>query len=186
MPALVWCPPGWCCGKLYLVADARVWHCPYSGVKAHTVVAEFDGLTWRKPENLRRFFLGQQDDLRRLVDAGEDRLKGLLERAGQAGGLEPGKRMCDLLRCVVGNPCRTVPQIPPTVLAWDGGIAVKLATSRPRERHVRPERMGVLADALEDAGCTATELLDHLRGPGPHCRGCFALDPLLDEWGGGS
>jgi hypothetical protein len=34
----------------------------------------------------------------------------------------------------------------------------------------------VLADALEDAGCSAVDLLAHLRGPGPHIRGCWALD----------
>ena len=40
-------------------------------------------------------------------------------------------------------------------------------------------RLGVLADALEDAGCTDASLLGHLRGPGPHCRGCWAVDLLL-------
>jgi hypothetical protein len=33
-----------------------------------------------------------------------------------------------------------------------------------------------LADALEDAGCTDAAILDHLRDPGPHVRGCFAVD----------
>jgi hypothetical protein len=33
-----------------------------------------------------------------------------------------------------------------------------------------------LADALEDAGCTDAELLGHLRAPGPHVRGCWAVD----------
>jgi hypothetical protein len=36
--------------------------------------------------------------------------------------------------------------------------------------------MGVLADALEEAGCTDADLLGHLRGPGPHFRSCWALD----------
>lgn len=44
----------------------------------------------------------------------------------------------------------------------------------------------ILADALEDAGCTRADVLDHLRGPGPHCRGCWVLNDLLDavtvEW----
>jgi hypothetical protein len=31
-----------------------------------------------------------------------------------------------------------------------------------------PARLTVLADALEDAGCSDAELLGHLRGPGPH------------------
>jgi hypothetical protein len=37
----------------------------------------------------------------------------------------------------------------------------------------------VLADALEEAGCTDAELLQHLRGPGPHVRGCHLVDLLL-------
>jgi hypothetical protein len=40
-------------------------------------------------------------------------------------------------------------------------------------------RLAILADALEEAGCLDTALLDHLRGPGPHVRGCFALDAIL-------
>jgi hypothetical protein len=44
-----------------------------------------------------------------------------------------------------------------------------------------PDRLAVLADALEDAGCTDATILDHLRGPGPHVRGCFVIDLLLDK-----
>jgi hypothetical protein len=39
----------------------------------------------------------------------------------------------------------------------------------------------VLADALEGAGCDNPDLLGHLRGPGPHVRGCWALDLLLGK-----
>ncbi len=42
-------------------------------------------------------------------------------------------------------------------------------------------RLCVLADALLDAGCTSAEVLGHLRGPGPHVRGCFVLDTLLGK-----
>jgi hypothetical protein len=44
-----------------------------------------------------------------------------------------------------------------------------------------PARLALLADALEDAGCTDGELLGHLRGPGPHVRGCWALDLVLGK-----
>jgi hypothetical protein len=39
----------------------------------------------------------------------------------------------------------------------------------------------VLADALEDAGCSDAGLLGHLRSPGPHVRGCWALDLVLGK-----
>jgi hypothetical protein len=44
-----------------------------------------------------------------------------------------------------------------------------------------PVRLSILADALEDAGCSGAELLDHLRSPGPHVRGCWALDLILGK-----
>jgi len=37
----------------------------------------------------------------------------------------------------------------------------------------------LLADVLEDAGCTDAVLLGHLRAKGPHVRGCFAVDAVL-------
>lgn len=40
-------------------------------------------------------------------------------------------------------------------------------------------RLAVLGDALEEVGCAHAELLGHLRGPGPHVRGCWALDLIL-------
>ena len=39
----------------------------------------------------------------------------------------------------------------------------------------------VLADALEDAGCTRQPMLDHCRGPGPHGVGCWVLDSVLGK-----
>src|SRR6478736_4408681 len=37
----------------------------------------------------------------------------------------------------------------------------------------------ILADALEDAGCDAAEVLAHCRGFGPHVLGCWAVDLVL-------
>jgi hypothetical protein len=37
----------------------------------------------------------------------------------------------------------------------------------------------VLADALEEAGCTDQDVLGHCRGPGPHTKGCWVVDALL-------
>lgn len=41
--------------------------------------------------------------------------------------------------------------------------------------------LSILADALEDAGFTDADILNHLRGPGPHVRGCWCVDLLLDK-----
>jgi hypothetical protein len=38
------------------------------------------------------------------------------------------------------------------------------------------DRLPILADALEEAGCDNADLLNHCRGPGPHVYGCWALD----------
>jgi hypothetical protein len=71
---------------------------------------------------------------------------------------------------IFGNPFRQQSND----LAWlalNGGTVLRLAEAIYSDRAF--ERLPVLADALEDAGCTNAELLGHLRGPGPHCRGCW-------------
>jgi hypothetical protein len=61
-------------------------------------------------------------------------------------------------------------------LAWEGGLVRALAESAYRDRAF--DRLPVVADALEDAGCQDEALLAHLRGPGPHAHGCGALELL--------
>ena len=41
------------------------------------------------------------------------------------------------------------------------------------------EAMPILADALEDAGCTEAAILEHIPGPGQHVRECWVLDALI-------
>ena len=67
----------------------------------------------------------------------------------------------------------------PAVLRWNDGMVVKLTVSVYHDRAF--DRTSLLADALEDAGCTDADLLGHLRGPGPHVRGCWAVDLVLEE-----
>ena len=35
--------------------------------------------------------------------------------------------------------------------------------------------------SLEDVGCSNTNLLGHLRGTGPHVRGCWVVDAVLNN-----
>jgi hypothetical protein len=80
-----------------------------------------------------------------------------------------------LLRCIVGNPFRPVAFDP----AWRSETAVSLASSIYEERAF--DRMPILADALEEAGCDHADVLAHCRGPGPHARGCWVIDGVLSK-----
>jgi hypothetical protein len=84
-----------------------------------------------------------------------------------------------LVRDVFGNPFRPVCVSPavltPTVLALAQAAYDNRALPAGT---LETERLAVLADALEDAGASGP-LLEHLRSPGPHVRGCHALDAIL-------
>jgi hypothetical protein len=85
---------------------------------------------------------------------------------------------CDILRDLYGNPFRRV-QAEPSWLKWNAGALPKMAQAIYDER--ANDRLPLLADALEDAGCTAAAILDHCRGPGPHVRGCWVVDLLRGQ-----
>jgi hypothetical protein len=95
---------------------------------------------------------------------------------------------CDLLRDLFGPlPFRPLPALPRPVRAWNGGLIVRLAAAIYDERTL-PEgtldslRLGVLADALEEAGVTDEVILGHLRQQGAvHVRGCFTVDLVLGK-----
>jgi hypothetical protein len=84
-----------------------------------------------------------------------------------------------LLRDVVGNPFRPAPVADPRWLAWNDGTVAKLAAAIYEER--RWADLPILADALEDAGCSNAAVLAHCRGPGEHVRGCWVVDLLLGK-----
>jgi hypothetical protein len=67
-------------------------------------------------------------------------------------------------------------EINPDWLRWQDGTIPKLARAIYEERSF--DRLPVLADALEEAGCDNANILSHCRGPGPHVRGCWAVDLL--------
>ena len=107
------------------------------------------------------------------------------QAAGQAANAIPDRKaerksQCFFLREIIGNPFRPVAVSP----SWQTPQVVALAHASYEHRDLPsgtldPARLAVLADALEDAGCADADLLGHLRGPGPHVRGCWALDLLL-------
>jgi hypothetical protein len=77
------------------------------------------------------------------------------------------------------NPFRSAPSLAPAILTWDGGTVPKLAAAIYDERAF--DRLPVLADALEDAGCTDAGILGHCRSGGGHVRGCWVVDLVLGK-----
>jgi hypothetical protein len=59
----------------------------------------------------------------------------------------------------------------------DGGLVLALARGIDQERAF--DRLPVLADALEDAGCTDRDLLDHCRSGSVHKSGCWLIDAIV-------
>lgn len=93
-------------------------------------------------------------------------------------------RLCRLARDIVGNPFRPSPTLSPTTRIWKDGTIQRIAEAAYEDRQL-PEglletaRLKVLADALEEAGCTDPEIPTHCRSEGPHVRGCWVVDLIL-------
>ena len=84
-------------------------------------------------------------------------------------------RQTNLIRDIFGNPFRPVVFDP----NWRTSTVVALARGIYDERAF--DRLPILADALQDAGCVSDDILTHCRGPGPHVRGCWVVDLVLGK-----
>jgi hypothetical protein len=82
-------------------------------------------------------------------------------------------RQAKLLHDILGNPFCPVSIDP----AWLTSNVTALAQTIYDERAF--ERMPILGDALEDAGCTNADILEHCRSGGEHVRGCWVVDLVL-------
>jgi hypothetical protein len=111
--------------------------------------------------------------LRTLTGDAMEGMTVTVANARSLAGPEGGAVVCGLIRCVFGNPYRHTAFDP----AWRTEAAVALARGVLEERAF--DRLPVLADALEDAGCADPDVLAHCRGAGPHARGCWVIDGLL-------
>jgi hypothetical protein len=81
-------------------------------------------------------------------------------------------------REIYGNGFHAV-TLDPSWLDLNHGAVRQLAQSIYQERTFAD--LPFLADALEEAGCSDAVILDHLRSPWPHVRGCWALDLILGK-----
>jgi hypothetical protein len=104
---------------------------------------------------------------------------------------DPNERLANLLRDVCGSPfsrwqewkniralagnhrfvATDPPPRNPRILALAAGIYAGRAF----------DRLPLLSDALEEAGCTDRAILDHCRQPGEHVLGCWVVDLVLGK-----
>ncbi len=78
----------------------------------------------------------------------------------------------ELLREIIGNPFRQTIFNP----SWLTSTVLSLANGIYNDKAF--DRMPILADALQDAGCDNEDVLNHCRQPGEHVRGCWVVDLL--------
>jgi len=86
------------------------------------------------------------------------------------------KNAVGFVRCIFGpTPFR------PVIIdrSWLTTTVTQLGEAIYAERTF--DRMPILADALEDAGCTNQDILAHCRSAGDHIRGCWVVDLLLGK-----
>jgi hypothetical protein len=92
-----------------------------------------------------------------------------------------------LLRDIFGSPSHSL-TLKRSWLTHQEGIVQRLAEDIYERRIMPagtfdPDRLAVLADALEESGCSDPAILDHLRSPGAHVRGCHIVDRLTESSG---
>ncbi len=118
----------------------------------------------------------------RLIDSTVAAVPDVLYLDARRTGSPPEQRkwvpVAGLLQEIFGNPFRPV-KVAKTWLTANDGAALKLARSISEEG--RWGMLPVLADALEDAGCTDADVLGHCRRPDGHVRGCWVIDLLLGK-----
>lgn len=84
---------------------------------------------------------------------------------------------CRLLRELFGPSVYRPVLLHPAWLSWNGGTVHSIAQGIYDDRAF--DRLPILADALEEAGCDNADILAHCREPGIHCRGCWVVDAVL-------
>src|SRR5437868_6381671 len=126
-------------------------------------------LTCNDPDTMLHFLAGQATNrrLRLYACACCRRIWPALTDPAHRRAAETAERraQCALLRDIFGNPFRPV-TVDPAWLRWHEETVPRLAQAIYDER--RFNDLPILADALEEAGCTEADVLAHCRGKGEH------------------
>ncbi len=114
------------------------------------------------------------------IQLGEDAFAAAVTTARLVSGARddnmiPRREQADLIRCIFGDPFRPVAVDP----NWLTSDVLTLAKGIYDDKAF--DRLPILADALQDAGCADEALLAHCRDGGSHVRGCWAVDLVLGK-----
>jgi hypothetical protein len=148
-----------------LGAAARDATLPDAGAAARAAVESAAWTRWRLDPN--------REQIGPRLEDWEERGRGPSWLAAQAAARAV---FVPLLRDLAGNPFRPV-AVERAWLTRNDSAGRRVASAVYGERAF--DRLPILADALEDGGCTDAQLLDHCRAGGEHRRGCWAVDLLL-------
>ncbi len=96
-----------------------------------------------------------------------------------AAQLVPPAKQVEVLRCICGTLIYHPAPLDPVLLTWHSSLLVSMA-QRMYDTRDRGD-MPILADALEEAGCTNADILNHCRQSGEHGRGCWVVDLILGK-----
>jgi hypothetical protein len=181
---LRYCPPLSLCGRIYALADhteADEFRCPECGCQLGCL-SETAWLAFSYPLVLLNspdlWTSGRKFDLAYQICEFSSRSWHwfCLEHEDMRYILHhTNPRQCDLLRDILGNPFHRVSLNP----AWRTPSVTAVARAVDVEGRFRD--LPILADALEEAGCTNADILDHCRQPGEHTRGCWLVDLVLEQ-----
>lgn len=152
------------------IAQARAAEVGVFAMFASDLADKADQLAHRHASRRRNLQFSIADS---MVNEAVDEIERRLGRVNQEKVNSENAALAHLLREQLGNPFQPYRFEP----AWRSETALALAAGIDADRAF--DRTPILADAVEEAGCDERPMLDHLRGPGPHARGCWVLDLIL-------
>lgn len=173
------CSQEWCCGKIYVIADDDFedWRCPFSGSPVSHILNAADWYFFNNYIVLLSspgLWRSERQHQLALQVCGNPQVS-FEQIVPSSQYLPDGEEKCALLRDILGNPL----QPPPATSVWQSATVTKIASSIYEQESF--DDMPILADALEDAGCTDAFVLGHCRQREGHVLGCWVLDQILGK-----
>jgi hypothetical protein len=143
---------------------------------AYYTGSEYEDSLGAIPEEVRRLHCGLlRDIVNPFRPAAVSRSWG---DRNESAVLRMARSICGLLCDIIGNSFRRS-TVSRCRLVRNKTTVLRMAQSIYEDRAF--DRMPELADALVDAGCHDAEILGHCRQAGPHARGCWVIDLILDK-----